>query len=158
MENSEVLFLLAVSAYTPYWDSRKEKRVDRGTFLLHVLQQYTCSFSRDITLVHARNWLKWFHFINFVEGSLSLIGCMIFMSPFIDVTKMSMLKVSFPAMLHSAQALLVCRMLSFSLWLSLLHNFIQQSLNSDSAQVQTLLAACQRFAMVRISDNGPGWK
>ena len=30
--------------------------------------------------------------------------------------------------------------------------------NSDSAQVQTLLAACRRFAMVRISDNGPGWK
>ena len=43
-------------------------------------------------------------------------------------------------------------------WLLLLHNFIQLSLNSGSAQVQTLLAACQRFAMVRISDNGPGWK
>ena len=41
---------------------------------------------------------------------------------------------------------------------SLLHNFIQLSLNSNSAQVQTLLAACRRFAMVRISDNGPGWK
>ena len=39
-------------------------------------------------------------------------------------------------------------------WLSLLHNFIQLSLNSGSAQVQTLLAACRRFAMVRISDNG----
>ena len=43
-------------------------------------------------------------------------------------------------------------------WLSLLHTFNQLSLNSDSAQVQTLLAACRRFAMVRISDNGPGWK
>ena len=43
-------------------------------------------------------------------------------------------------------------------WLSLLHNFIQLSLNSGSAQFQTLLAACQRFTMVRISDNGPGWK
>ena len=32
------------------------------------------------------------------------------------------------------------------------------SLNSGSAQVQILLVACQRFAMVRISDNGPGWK
>ena len=40
----------------------------------------------------------------------------------------------------------------------LLHNFIHLSLNSGSAQVQTLLAACWRFAMVRISDNGPGWK
>ena len=43
-------------------------------------------------------------------------------------------------------------------WLSLLHNLIQLSLNSGSAQVQTLLAACRRYAMVRISDNGPGWK
>ena len=34
------------------------------------------------------------------------------------------------------------------------HGFIQLRLNSDSAQVQTLLAACPRFAMVRISDNG----
>ena len=39
-----------------------------------------------------------------------------------------------------------------------LHNFIQQSLNSGSAQVQILHAACWRFAMVRISDNGPDWK
>ena len=42
-------------------------------------------------------------------------------------------------------------------WLSLLHNFIQQNLNSGSAQVQILLATCRRFAMVRISDNGPDW-
>ena len=33
-------------------------------------------------------------------------------------------------------------------WLPLLHNFIQLSLNSGSAQVQILLAACRRFAMV----------
>ena len=37
-------------------------------------------------------------------------------------------------------------------WLSLLHNFIQQSLNSDSVQVQILLPVCRRVAMVRISD------
>ena len=43
-------------------------------------------------------------------------------------------------------------------WLSLLHNFIQQSLNSNAPQVQILPAACQRSAMVRISENGPGWK
>ena len=35
---------------------------------------------------------------------------------------------------------------------------VQLSLNSGSAQVQTLLAASRRFAMVRISDNGAGWK
>ena len=43
-------------------------------------------------------------------------------------------------------------------WLSLQHNFSQQSLNSGSVQVQILLAAYRRFAMVRISDSGPGWK
>ena len=37
-------------------------------------------------------------------------------------------------------------------WLSLLHKFIQLSLNSGSAQFQTLLSACRGFAMVRISD------
>ena len=42
--------------------------------------------------------------------------------------------------------------------LSLLHSFIQQSLNSGSAQVQTLLMACWRFVMARISNNGPSWK
>ena len=29
---------------------------------------------------------------------------------------------------------------------------------SGSVQVQILLVTCQRFAMVRISDNGPDWK
>ena len=41
---------------------------------------------------------------------------------------------------------------------SLLHSFNQQSLNSGSVQVQTLLVACRRFAIVRISDSGPGQK
>ena len=29
---------------------------------------------------------------------------------------------------------------------------------SISAQVQVLLGACQRFAMMRISESGPNWK
>ena len=29
---------------------------------------------------------------------------------------------------------------------------------SDSEQIQALLEACRRSAIVRISDNGPGWK
>ena len=36
------------------------------------------------------------------------------------------------------------------------HNLIQLTLNWGSTQVQTLLAACRRFAVVRTSDNG--WK
>ena len=35
--------------------------------------------------------------------------------------------------------------LCHGVWLSLLHNFIQLSLNSGSARVQTLLGACRRF-------------
>ena len=42
--------------------------------------------------------------------------------------------------------------------LSLHHSFIQQSLRSGFGQVQILLAACQKFAMVRICDIGPSWK
>ena len=38
--------------------------------------------------------------------------------------------------------------------LSLLHNFIQRSMNPASAQGQILLAVCQRFAIVKISDSG----
>ena len=42
-----------------------------------------------------QSWLNWFHFL-FPEGSLLiiLIDCMIFPSPFIDVTRMSMSTVS----------------------------------------------------------------
>ena len=43
-------------------------------------------------------------------------------------------------------------------WLSLLYNFIQQSLNSGSIPALMLFVAWLRFAMGRISDNGPVWK
>ena len=45
-----------------------------------------------------QNWLNWFHFL-FLEGGLFviLIDCMIFLSSFIDVTRMSMSTVSFLA-------------------------------------------------------------
>ena len=43
-------------------------------------------------------------------------------------------------------------------WLSLLHNFIQQSLTSGSVEVQILVTVCQRFVMLRISDIDPSWK
>ena len=41
-------------------------------------------------------------------------------------------------------------------WLSLLHNFNQQSQNSGFAQAQTMLTVCWIFLIVRISDHGPG--
>ena len=35
---------------------------------------------------------------------------------------------------------------------------VQQSLKPGSAQVQILLLVCWRFASVKTSDSGPGWK
>ena len=48
------------------------------------------------------NWLNWFHF-PILEGSLLviLIDCIIFLSPFLDVTRISMTTVSFLAQLDS---------------------------------------------------------
>ena len=55
------------------------------------------AFSIGIILVDAHlNWLNWFHFL-ILEGGLLviLIHCMIFLSPFLGVTRMSMSIVSF---------------------------------------------------------------
>ena len=55
------------------------------------------AFSIGITLVDVpQDWLNWFHFL-FVEVGLLLIliDCMIFLSPFLDVTRMSISTVSF---------------------------------------------------------------
>ena len=57
--------------------------------------------SIGITDVHL-NWLKWFHLLIFRGGLLViLIGCMIFLSPFLDVTRTSMSIVSFLVQLDS---------------------------------------------------------
>ena len=48
------------------------------------------------------NWLNWFHFLILEEGQLIiLIDCMIFLSPFLDVTRMPVSTVSFLAHLDS---------------------------------------------------------
>ena len=60
-------------------------------------------FSIGITLVDVlQNWFNWFHFL-FLEGGLLviLISCMIYLSPFLDVTRMSMSTVSFLTKLNS---------------------------------------------------------
>ena len=44
--------------------------------------------------------LNWFHLLVFEVGLL-VIDCMIFLSPFLDVTRMSMATVSFLAQLNS---------------------------------------------------------
>ena len=60
-------------------------------------------FSIGITLVNVLwNWLNWFHFL-FVKGGILiiLIGFMIFLRSFLDVTRMSMSTVSFLSKLDS---------------------------------------------------------
>ena len=61
------------------------------------------AFSIDITLVDVYlNWQNWFHFFILEGGPLIiLINCMISLSLFLDVTRMSMSTVSFLALLNS---------------------------------------------------------
>ena len=49
-----------------------------------------------------QNWFNWYHFL-FLKGSLLIIvlDCMTFLSPFLDVTRMSMSAVSFLTQLDS---------------------------------------------------------
>ena len=69
--------------------------------LAHCRNVASLSLSIDITLVDVHlNWLNWFHFL-ILEGGLLviLVDCMIFLSPFQDVTRMSISTVSFLAQL-----------------------------------------------------------
>ena len=65
-----------------------------------------------ITLVDVLlNWLSWFHFL-FLGSLLNiLIDCMIFLSPFLDVTRMPISTNSFLAQLDS----IVCFLLTYNL-------------------------------------------
>ena len=58
-------------------------------------------FSIGVTLADVQlNWLNWLHFIVLKAGLLViLIDCMIFLSPFLYVTRISMSIVSFLAQL-----------------------------------------------------------
>ena len=57
---------------------------------------YRYYFGGDVPL----NWFSWFHFLILDRSLLIiLIDCMIFLSPFLDVTRMSMSTVSFLAQL-----------------------------------------------------------
>ena len=60
--------------------------------LAHHRNVASLSLFYSITLVDVlQNWLNWFHFLFLEEGLLViLIDCMIFLSAFLDVTRMSM--------------------------------------------------------------------
>ena len=61
------------------------------------------------------NWLNWFYFL-FFKGALHviLIDCMISLSPFVDVTRMSMSTVSFLAQLDLESLPIECFPFFFS--------------------------------------------
>ena len=70
---------------------------------LELLAHYwnAANFSIGITLIEVfQKWHNWFQFV-FLEGGLLLIliDCTIFLSPFLDATRMSMSRVSFCAKL-----------------------------------------------------------
>ena len=72
-------------------------------------------FSIGITLIDVlENWLNWIHFLFLEVGLLViLIDCIIFLSPLLDLVKMSISTVSFLAQLDLEFS--VYRMLSFDL-------------------------------------------
>ena len=86
-----------------------QKRISR-TVVLHLLLLFkpwlineSLVFSIGITLVDVHlNWFNWLHFL-FLKGGLLviLIDCMIFLSPFIGVTRMSTSTISFFTQLDS---------------------------------------------------------
>ena len=84
-----------------------------------VLFGITVGITIGITLVDVlQNWLNWFHFLFLKVGLLViLIDCMIFLSPFLDVTRMSISTVSFLAarLWNSLLEFSACGMLSFDL-------------------------------------------
>ena len=89
-----------------------QKRICRTVGPTHAASLEPLAHSRNVTTLSLfyrycfvdvlENWLNWFHFL-FLRGGLLiiLIDCMIFLSPFLDVTRMSMSTVSFLAQLDS---------------------------------------------------------
>ena len=71
---------------------------------LLIIEMWAYIFSASTTLVDVlQNWLNWFHFF-FPEGGLLIIpiDCMISLSPFLDVTTMSLSTIALLAQLYSA--------------------------------------------------------
>ena len=79
------------------------KKIENEENFIKLIKKIKKVFSIGITLVDVHlNWLNWFLFL-ILEGDLLgiLIDCMIFLSPFLDVTRMSMSTVSFLVQLDS---------------------------------------------------------
>ena len=74
---------------------------------------YKCYFGIDIL----QNWCSWFYFLFLEEGLLIiLMECMTFLSPFLDVTRMSMSTVSSLAQLDSGITYILRNLSKEFLW------------------------------------------
>ena len=85
--------------------------------LAHCQNVATLSLSYRYYLVDfLENWLNWFHFL-FLTGGLIviLIDCMIFLSPFLDVIRMSMSTVYYLAQLDWNSLSIECFPLTYYL-------------------------------------------
>ena len=71
--------------------------------LAHRRNVASLSLFYSITLVYVlQSWLNWFHFYFLVGGLIVIpIDCIIFLSPFLEVTRMAMSAVSFLTQLDS---------------------------------------------------------
>ena len=85
-----------------------QKRVCRIVGLSYTASLQPLAHHRNVASVslfyghYFGRWLNWFHFLILEERLLViLIDCIIFLSSFPDVTRMSMSKVSFPAQVDS---------------------------------------------------------
>ena len=99
LENSSHAWAGASSCYLDILDKLK-KRVCRTVASPLAVSLESCAYPREIAEAFSigvplldvyLKWLDWFHVTILVTGPLViLIGCMIIMSPFLDVTRMSM--------------------------------------------------------------------
>ena len=93
----------APSCYLEFLNKLKNRCI--GMLVLHLLSLETLGSSSKcgIALVDAHlNWLNWFYFF-VLEGGLLVIqiDCLIFLSPFLNVSRMSVSTVSLLAQLDS---------------------------------------------------------
>ena len=111
-------------------------------------------FSIGIILVDVlQNCLSWFHFL-LLEGGLLiiLIDCMIFLSPFVDVTRMSMSTVSFRTQLDWNSLPIECFLFAYNL------NRFKSRINSHLATNSFLIlwkTSTKGRNKIKLSDSAP---
>ena len=124
--------------------------IDASLKLLDFVKMQTVEvFSADITLVDVHlHWLNLSHFFILVEGPVILIGCMIFLSTFLEVIRMSTSTASFLAQLGSGilclQNCFLWPMTKMALSLELIVIFYLQVLSKQLSHMLFIFLRVQR--------------